>query len=279
MKRKVNRFLPISSQNVNEFLLLLHKNKVFFKNTLVGIITVLYALEMASQGRAPDIGTKREGSLHRTLKLRYSGEGGETEVVRGSYVCDGINGDGHMIEVQTGSFAPLKKKIPELLLQGPALIVHPIILRKTIETWDEGGALLRSRRSPRKGSAWDLFDALIHAPELPLLPGLSIELAMVEVTEKRVLDGKGSWRRKGASIVDRSITAYRETIALGAPRDYRFFLPVPAGESFTAKGLAAAAGIAPETAGKALYVLSRIGLVERVGKAGNAYVYRLANNN
>jgi hypothetical protein len=179
-----------------------------------------------------------------------------------------------MIEVQTGSFGPLKKKIPELLLQGPVWIIHPIILRKTIETWDEKGALLRRRRSPRKGAAWDLFDALIHAPELPLLQGLSIELVMVDATEKRILDGKGSWRRRGASIVDRTITEYHETMAFSAPRDYRFFLPVPAGESFTAKGLAKAAGIAPEAAGKALYVLSRIGLAERVGKAGNAYVYR-----
>jgi hypothetical protein len=220
------------------------------------------------------IGTEREGSLHRALKLRYAGAEGATEVARGGYVCDGVNAYGDMIEVQTGSFGPLKKKIPELLLQGPARIVHPNILRKTIETRDQSGVLLRRRRSPRKGTAWDLFDALIHAPELPLLQGLSIELVMVDVTEKRVLDGKGSWRRKGASIVDRTITEYHETRVFNAPGDYRFFLPVPAGESFTAKGLAEKAGVAPETAGKALYVLSRIGLAERAGKAGNAYVYR-----
>jgi hypothetical protein len=179
-----------------------------------------------------------------------------------------------MIEVQTGSFGPLKKKIPRLLLQGPVRIIHPIILRKTIETRDEGGTILRRRLSPRKGSAWDLFDALIHAPELPLLRGLSVELALVDVLETRALDGKGSWRRRGASIVDRIITEYHETLVFNVPRDYRFFLPVKAGEQFTAKSLGEKAGIAPETARKALYVLSRIGAAERTGKAGNAYVYR-----
>jgi hypothetical protein len=242
---------------------------------LAGILADLYAVTMASRRGSPHIGTEREGSLHRALKFRYSGEGGATEVVRGGYVCDGVNEQGDMIEVQTGSFGPLKKKIPLLLLQGPVRLIHPIILRKTIETWDEGGALLRSRRSPRKGSAWDLFDALIHAPELPLLPGLSLELVMVDVVEKRVLDGKGSWRRRGASIVDRSIAEYHETRVFTTPGDYRFFLPVKAGESFTAKSLGEKGGIAPEKAGKALYVLSRIGLAERAGKAGNAYVYRL----
>jgi hypothetical protein len=179
-----------------------------------------------------------------------------------------------MIEVQTGSFGPLKKKIPRLLLQGPVRIVHPIILRKTIETWDNRGALLRRRRSPRKGTAWDLFNALIHAPELPLLRGLSVELALVDVVETRVLDGKGSWRRRGASIADRSITDYHGTLAFNAPRDYRYFLPVKPGEPFTSKILGEKAGIPPDMARKALYVLTRIGLAERLGKDGNAYVYQ-----
>ena len=235
-----------------------------------------YALSMASQREPPRIGTEKEGSLHRALKFRYSGAGGKTEVIRGGYVCDGITQDGGMIEVQTGSFGPLKKKIPRLLLLGPVRIVHPIILRKTIETRDDRGAVLRRRLSPKKGSAWDLFDALIHAPELPLLRGLSVELALVDVLETRVLDGKGSWRRRGASIADRSITEYHETMAFNAPRDYRFFLPVKAGEPFTAKILGEKAGITPETAGKALYVLTRLGMAERLGKTGNAYVYQIA---
>jgi hypothetical protein len=179
-----------------------------------------------------------------------------------------------MIEVQTGSFGPLKTKLPHLLLQGPVRLVHPIILRKTIETRDHRGALLRRRLSPRKGTAWDLFDALIHAPELPLLEGLSVELALVDVLETRILDGKGSWRRRGASITDRSITEYHETMVFNAPRDYRFFLPFKRTERFTAKALGAKAGIKADTARKALYVLNRMGLAKRVGKEGNAYLYQ-----
>jgi hypothetical protein len=208
------------------------------------------------------------------LKFRYSGAGGETEVVRGGYVCDGVTEGGDMIEVQTGSFGPLKQKIPRLLLQGPVRLIHPIILRKTIETRDDRGALLRRRLSPRKGSAWDLFNALIHAPELPLLRGLSLELALVDVLETRILDGKGSWRRRGASVTDRRVTEYHETMAFNAPGDYRFFLPFKAGEPFTSKSLGEKAGIQAGLARKALYVLNRIGLAERSGKAGNAYVYQ-----
>ncbi|WP_010259228.1 hypothetical protein [Treponema primitia] len=220
------------------------------------------------------IGTEREQSLHRALKLRYSGARGDIEVIRAGYVCDGVSEDGEMIEVQTGSFGPLKKKVPELLRLGPVRIVHPIIIRKSIETQDAAGALLRSRKSPRKGTPWDVFKALLYAPELPLLPGLTLELALVDVLEKRILDGKGSWRRKGASITDKTITEYHETMVFNAPRDYRYFLPFKKGETFTVKSLAEKAGIAPELARKALYVLTRIGVVERIGKDGNAWVYR-----
>lgn len=220
------------------------------------------------------IGTKREGSLHRSLKFRYTGVTGNIEVSRGAYVCDGVNEEGEMLEVQTGSFGPLKKKVPELLRLGPVRIIHPIIIRKTIETWDEAGVLLRRRKSPRKGAPWDVFKALIYAPELPLLPGLRVELALVDVLETRVLDGKGSWRRKGASITDKSVTEYHETLVFTAPKDYKYFLPFKARETFTVRALAEKAGIPAPVAAKALYVLTRIGLAKRVGKTGNAWVYR-----
>jgi hypothetical protein len=229
---------------------------------------------MALDKQSGGIGTKREGSLHRTLKFRYTGIEGNIEVSRGAYVCDGVNEEGEMLEVQTGSFGPLKKKVPELLRLGPVRIVHPIIIRKSIETWDAKGTLLRARKSPRKGTPWDLFKALIYAPELPLAQGLSLELALVDVLERRVLDGKGSWRRKGASITDKSITEYHETLVFTAPRDYRYFLPFKTRERFTVRKLAEKAGIAPAIAGKALYVLNRLGLAKRVGKEGNAWVYR-----
>jgi hypothetical protein len=221
------------------------------------------------------IGTEREWSLHRALKLSYTGPGGAVEVSRGDYVCDGVTPQGEVIEVQTGSFGPLKEKVKALNLLGPVRIIHPIIIRKYIELYDTQGKAIRKRRlSPRKGSPWDLFKALLYAPELPTLPGLSIELALVDVLELRVLDGKGSWRRKGASITDKLPLQYHETIVLSSIRDYRRFLPFKAGESFTVKTLGEKAGISTDIAGKALYVLTSLKAVERIGKSGRAWVYQ-----
>jgi hypothetical protein len=229
---------------------------------------------MSNPGKPPpNIGTERESSLHRALKFRYAGQG-VTEASLGTYVCDGISETGEIIEVQTGSFGPLKNKARELAALGPVRIIHPIIVKKSIELYDPQGTLLYRRKSPRAGSIWDLFKALIYAPELPLLPGLTIELALVEVSERRIKDGRGSWRRRGASVADRVLTAYQGSIPLGTAADYLRFIPF-GDEEFTAKTLGDQARISPAVARKTLYVLARLGMVKRTGKAGRSWAYRL----
>jgi hypothetical protein len=224
------------------------------------------------------IGTRNESNLHRTLKFRYTGEGGRTEVASGEYVADGISKDGEYIEVQTGSFAPLKNKVKEFASGGKVRIIHPIAVSKTIEVYSPSGKgkkerLLYRRKSPKKGSYWALFDALLYAPLLPLTPGLTIEAALIDVTEKRIKDGKGSWRRKGISLKDKSLAAWHESILFKKPKDYLRFIPFKKTEKFTSALLAQKAGISADTARIALYVLTKMGLLERTGKQGNSWVY------
>jgi hypothetical protein len=221
------------------------------------------------------IGTRKESSLHNALKFRYTGTDGETEKSMGDYVCDGLTPEGEIIEVQTGSFGPLRDKARELAAFGPVRIIHPIIINKYIETLNIEGEVLRRRKSPRKGSEWDLFKNLLYAPELAATPGLSIELALIDVLEQRVEDGKGSWRRKGASISGRELAGWHSSLCLSSAKDYSRFLPFASGEEFTTRDLAAKARINAALAGKTLYVLSKIGIAERVGKKGNSFLYKI----
>jgi len=219
------------------------------------------------------IGTKNESSLHRTLKFQYTGEGGKSEVEVGEYVADGIRKDGEYIEVQTGSFAPLLKKVKEFASLGKVRIIHPVAMAKTIEVYDSNNKLLYKRKSPAHGSYWDIFDALLHAPELPLIKGVTIEIALVEITEKRVKDGKGTWRRKGVSIQDKELSAWHESITLSKPKDYLRFIPFKKNEEFTVKSHSEKSKIKIEVSRKALYVLTKMKAVKRTGKKGNAWVY------
>jgi hypothetical protein len=221
------------------------------------------------------IGTESESNLHRALKFHYAGEGGQIEIPLKGYVCDGVNKTGEYIEVQTGSFKPLQFKVKKITEAGPVRIIHPIIITKYIELFDEGGALLSRKKSPRKGTPWDLFKALVYAPDLPELPGLTIELALVEASEQRVRDGRGSWRRRGVSIAGRELLAHHGSVSLTGLGDYRRFVPFQANETFTARSLGDKAGINPTLARKTLYVLTRLSITSRIGKEGHAWVYRL----
>jgi len=223
--------------------------------------------------RPKSIGTRNESSLHRTLKYQYAGPGGKTEAEVGEYVADGISKEGEYIEVQTGSFAPLIKKVKEFAAHGKVRIIHPIAITKRIELYDTKGKLLYRRKSPVHGSPWKLFDALLHAPELPLEKGVTIEIVLADITEKRVRDGKGSWRRKGTSIKDRALSAWHESILLKKPADYLRFVPFKKKEEITVSLLAERAGVDKWTAQKVLYVLNKLKVVKKIGKKSRELLY------
>jgi len=247
--------------------------------------------------RNKTIGTSNESSLHRTLKFQYTGPDGKTEVAAGEFLADGIRKDGEYIEVQTGSFAPLKKKVKKFASYGKVRIIHPVAVKKMIEVYKpvserpvsgkpisekfsakkqagkKSGELLYRRKSPVKGSLWNIFDALVYAPELPLIKGVSIEVVLIDTTEKRVKDGKGSWRRKGISIKDRQLACWHESVLFEKPADYLRFIPFKKKEEFTSSLLAERAGVDKWTARKALYVLTKLKVVKRTGKKGNSWIY------
>ena len=223
----------------------------------------------------PTIGTRSESSLHRALKFRYAGAGSTEKEVAG-FIADGVNQKGEFIEVQTGGFGSLRKKIAAFSALGKVVIIHPIIINKYIELCDENGKLLHRRKSPRQGCEWDLFYKLAYAPELAAHPGLRIELALVDVTEKRIRDGKGSWRRKGVSIQDRELAAWHGCLRLNCPRDYRRFIPFADGEEFTVAQLAEKADIDAGLSYKTIYVLKKIQLIRKTGVKGRAYVYQVS---
>jgi len=223
------------------------------------------------------IGTRRESSLHRALKFSYAGRRTEREAA--GFVADGISAEGEFIEVQTGSFAPLKRKAAKLAQLGGLRVIYPVVVAKYIEVFDSNGRREYRRKSPRRGTPWDLFNALVYAPELPLTRGLVIELVLLDASEQRLRDGKGSWRRKGLSIKDHHLLAVHERIRLEKLSGYLRFVPFARNEFFTSASLAEKAGIRRELAQKTLYVLARLGVIEKTGKQRNAAVYRISVKN
>ena len=74
------------------------------------------------------IGTLNEGALHAQLKDWYSVDGDLFEHPVDGCVIDIVRGE-LLVEIQTGGFAPLRKKLDRLLGSHPVRLVAPIPTR------------------------------------------------------------------------------------------------------------------------------------------------------
>ncbi len=74
---------------------------------------------------APAIGTLNEAPLHAALKAWYAASGAQTEVIVDGYVIDLLQ-DGVLVEIQTGNFRAIRRKLIALTAAGhPVRLVYP----------------------------------------------------------------------------------------------------------------------------------------------------------
>ena len=92
-----------------------------------------------------------EGALHAQLKDWYRRPGDRIEQVVGGFVVDLVRGD-LLVEIQTGSFAPLRRKLGVLTRQHRVRLVAPLPLVRTIIRLSDEGELLSARR--RRSRRW-----------------------------------------------------------------------------------------------------------------------------
>lgn len=225
------------------------------------------------------IGTLGEKSLHAALKAWCARPGDQHEVGVDGYVIDLVRGD-LLIEIQTGSFSAIKRKLTRLLDDHPIRLVHPIAREKWIVRLAADGQTTRSRRkSPARGRVEDLFKELVRLPTLVTHDHLALEVLLIQEEVVLIDDGQGSWRRKGWSIHDRRLLDVLSSTVFHAPADFLTLLPADLPDPFTTRELSEALGLRINLAQKMAYCLYQMGAVERVGKRGRAYLYEVGESN
>lgn len=222
--------------------------------------------------RRRTIGELRERSLHAGLKSWYALPRDGIEVPVDGYVVDLVR-RGTLIEIQTGNFAKLDRKLTRLASAHRVRLVFPIARRKWIVTTDRTGAALRRRLSPKRGAYPDLFAEMMRIPHLMSSPNFTLEALLVEVEELRCADGRGSWRRRGVSVIDTRLLEVRSRRRFRTPGDLARLLPPRLTEPFTNRCLAGAAGMSPAAAGEMTYTLRRMGALAVVGRRSRAYLF------
>ena len=191
------------------------------------------------------------------------------------FVADICNAEG-IIEIQTRSLGKLKRKLEVFLQNVPVTIIYPIAHTKYL-CWvdEETGTVTGRRKSPKTGSAWNLFRELYPLRSFLTHPNFCVCAALIDLEEYRLLNGWSKDKKKGSTRYDRIPIQLVELIYLMTEEDYRAIIPNTLPKKFTSKEFSKAVHISLSSAQRALLILYQLGVVQRVEKQKNAYIYEL----
>lgn len=221
---------------------------------------------------APHIGTLAEKSLHAALKEWLAQPGDQQEVRVDGFVIDIVRGE-NLIEIQTRHLGAIKRKLAHLLPHHPVHLIHPIAAEKWIIRQTAGGQPISRRKSPKRGHLIDIFAELVRIPHLLPHPDLTVTVLLTQQEEIWRDDGQGSWRRKRWSVHDHHLLDVVTQHTFTTVNDWAALLPEELPQPFTNRELAAALACRQNLAQKMTYTLRHAGLIEAVGKKGNAWLY------
>ncbi len=217
----------------------------------------------------------REGPLHAAVKALLAEPGDRLEVPVGRFVIDLVRADGELVEVQTGGFGALGRKLDALLDEHRVRIVHPIAAERRIVRVDEHGEVVGARRSPKRATAVAVFDKLVAFPALLSHPNLTIEVLLLSedhIRRPQPTVRRGRTRDPG----ERRLVDVLDRIVLRTPQDIVAVLPELPSEPFSTRELADRLGCGTVLAQRTLYCLRSIGIVDRAGMRGNAPLHVLS---
>jgi hypothetical protein len=219
-----------------------------------------------------------ETSLHRDLKQLYAGSDMQFEVPLGAHRID-VVADGRLVEIQLASLTAIRDKIRILVKKHSVVVVKPIIVRKTlVKRTAKDGPVVERRKSPKKGSIFDLFDELVHFTRVFPHRRLTLEVPMIEIEEWRY-PGHGRrrrWRPNDFEVEDQKLVAVGQTYRLQTAADLARLVACPLPPRFHTGHLADGLGVTRWIAQRIAYCLRETGGVREVGKQGNARLYELA---
>ena len=101
---------------------------------------------------------------------------------------------------------------------------------------------------------------------------------LIDVEEQRTLNFVDKKGRKSSTRFNRIPTALADEIYIETTEDFKKLIPPNLPEIFTSRDFRKSAKITLRQAQTALNVLTHIGAVERIGKEGNLYKYRVSGD-
>lgn len=237
--------------------------------------------EEEEAGPKSGIGTLNEKPLHAALKLWTAEAGDQFEVPLEGYFIDVVRGDlqqgALLIEIQTGSFAPLKKKLRHLTKNHAVRLVYPIAAEKwLIQPPKLGFGKPSRRKSPKRGDIYFVFKELVAFPDLMQSDNFELQVVLTHEEELRRFEAKKRRHRyqKQWHLEERRLLEVVESHLFETVGDFKKLLPADLPNQFTTKKICELSGQPAWIIQKMVYCLRKMGAIELVGKQGRFLLYR-----
>ena len=230
------------------------------------------SLERARAREKGGIGTQNEKLLHATLKDYFAIEGAVAEYEVEGFFAD-LFADGELVEIQTGNFCYLRKKLPPLLEKHPVTVICPLMRSKTLFWIDpQTGELSAGRKSPKKGKYCHLLGQIYPLMDLVGQEGLRLVVFLYDGEEYKRADGWSKDGKKGSHRIERIPTQPLDLLELCSPYDYAALLPEGCPLTFDAADFSRRTSLKGRRLSGALKMLLKIGVLSRE-KQGRSYLY------
>lgn len=240
------------------------------------------AVEAALQrerGLHGSVGTQNEKLIHAALKNYYAPFSDEQEIKIGGFFADAVSEDG-IFEIQTRQLYKLREKLKTFLEFSRVTVVYPSpCVFGTVYIDEQSGEVVKEVKPRKMNSLLTVFDELYSIREILNSGGfdnLRLIIARLNVQKRVYFSGKmpdmRNRRERKKCRVEKFPLKLCGEIVLEDKFDYARFLPENLPVEFTKKEFCKAASESGSSL--RLEVLRTVGVVEKTGKKGNAYLYK-----
>ena len=227
---------------------------------------------ISESGEKDGFGRLAEKTLHKTLKYYVEPDESFHEIKFLGSIAD-IKNESGIYEIQTRAAYKLRAKILKYMAECHVCLVLPLAAKKTVSWVDrESGEISPPRKSPKSEGVYDALFEMSTYYDILDDPAFSVRLIYLDTTEYRHRGKGGSAygsrriERMANSILDECDINEKESLI-------PLISDIPKTE-FTAKEFSK---ITKRSGRRQFYImklLENLHLIERVGKRGNAFVYK-----
>ena len=171
------------------------------------------------------IGTLGEKALHAIIKSYYDDDIEHQEIEVCGFVAD-IFSENKIIEIQTGSFERLNKKLEKYLELFDVTVVYPVSRNKNIIWIDpDSGDIIAKNKSTKKGTEIEFLYEASKIRKFLDNRKLNFEILLIDVDEYRLLDGYGHDKKKRCTKLYKMPISLHGVININSRSDVKKLLP------------------------------------------------------